>query len=251
MNTEKFSTAEKVEAMKTYGSSSDEVCYAARRLRKIGAVPYTGDRSDPQKDVLARAIMQAKENNQMVSVYLGQGEGNGLFLITPGYFDARFIDGYWPVFAQDASKDRWDKPIAEQKKVEEFDRFSNYEYSVNLFNKWDVLTLEGLYAAERMEKSGIEPYEKRLHGADNQYIAFKEAAKQAKEKNNSVGLKISFGPIHGLFAIAPDKRADDDEFIKELFDHYVKNQQKLRWDKPLEQQKAEEKMLSSKQNVKE
>lgn len=243
MSTENFSTEERIETMKAYKSQSDEVCYAARRLKNIGAVPFTGSYEGENKDILAEAIIQAKNDNQMVAVCLPKGEGNGMFLISPGYVDARFIDSYWPVFVENAAKDRWDKPLEEQKKAEKFDRFENYTYTCKLYDKWNTLSKEGLYAAERMEKRGIEPYEKRLSGAPDTFESFKDAMLQAKEKNKRVGIYLS-GDINGCFVIAPEKKANDDSFVKDSYAFYKKNQNNLRWDKPLEQQEIAEKTVS-------
>lgn len=242
MTDENFSKREQVDAIKTYGSSSDEVCYASRRLQKIGAVPFTGmcNGKVQDVDVYSMAIDQAKKNNEMVSVYLNSDEVKGLFLVTPG--SPEFIDSYWPVFKEKANNIRWDKPIEEQKKEEPLDRFSVYEYGKKLYEKWGVISKEGQYAAERLERMGVEPYTGRVTG--NASDIFWNAMKQAKKDNNKVGVYLNSGIIKGLFVVAPEARANDQEYATSKFEQYVKDQQKIRYDKPIAMQRAAEMQLN-------
>ncbi|MBO6282065.1 MAG: hypothetical protein J6N49_06010 [Alphaproteobacteria bacterium] len=243
MTEENFSTRERVDALKTYGSPSDEVCYASRRLQKIGAVPFNGREDGLSKDVYSRAIKQAKENNEMVAVYLSSGEVQGLFLVTPGHTSPDLIDSDWHEFTKNADNNRWDKPIEEQKKEEPLDRFSVYEYGKKLYEKWEVFSKEEQYAAERLERMGVEPYVGKMNG--NVSDIFWNAMKQAKAENNKVGVKLRSGVINGLFVVGPEPMADDKEYAALRFEQYVENQQKFRYDKPIAMQKAEEKQLNS------
>lgn len=245
MTTEDFSTRERIETMTAYGSGSDEVCYAARRLKKIGAVPFSYFNGEDAKDVYKKATDMAKESNQMVAVYLNFWEVEGLLLITPGHPNSDEI--IWSDVKEMAAKDRWDKPIEEQKKEEPFDRFQIYEYGKKLYEKWGVTSKEGQYAAERLEKLGIKPYDGRMNG--NVSDIFWNAMKQAKANNNQVALHLNSGVIKGLFVVAPENMADDKEFATQRFNQYVKNQQNLRYDKPIAVQIAEEKQLKGKENA--
>ena len=245
MTDESFSKREQVDAIKTYGSSSDEICYASRRLQKIGAVPFTGMYNGEVQDVYSRAIAQAKKNNEMVSVYLNSGEVKGLFLVTPSHPSPEFIDSYWPVFKEKANNSRWDKPIEEQKKEEPLDRFSIYEYEKKLYEKWGVISKEGQYAAERLERMGVEPYTGRITG--DAFDIFWNAMKQAKKDNNKVGVYLN-DIIKGLFVVAPEARANDQEYATSKFEQYVKDQQKIRYDKPIAMQRVAEMQLNSLDN---
>ena len=179
MTTEKFTTREKLDAMKAYGTCSDEVCYAMRRLERIGVPPYNKDYHYDAKELYTRALNQAQKNNQMISVYLNSEEIQGLFVVTPGHPSPDPAGAYWRNFKEYATKERWDKPIEEQKKAEPFDRFEIYTYSQQLYKKWDVISLEGQYAAERLEKQGVEPYSGEYHSLSSEL--FGSAMKQAKE----------------------------------------------------------------------
>lgn len=245
MTDESFSKREQVDAIKTYGSSSDEICYASRRLQKIGAVPFTGMYNGEVQDVYSRAIAQAKKNNEMVSVYLNSGEVKGLFLVTPSHPSPEFIDSYWPVFKEKANNSRWDKPIEEQKKEEPLDRFSIYEYEKKLYEKWRVISKEGQYAAERLERMGVEPYTGKITG--DAFDIFWNAMKQAKKDNNKVGVYLN-DIIKGLFVVAPEARANDQEYATSKFEQYVKDQQKIRYDKPIAMQRVAEMQLNSLDN---
>lgn len=238
MTKETFSTKERIEALKTHGASSDEACYALRRLQKIGAVPFNGIADGSAKDIYTQAIAQAKKNNQMVSVYLNSGEVKGLFLATPGHPSPDVMDSYWPYFKSNAQKNRWDKPIEEQKKNEPFDRFSVYEYAKKLYEKWDAVSIEEQYAAERLEKMGVKPY--NGNGATDVADVFWGAMKQAKADKNRVGVMLNSGVIKGLFVVEPQDMADDRGYAILAFKQYVKNQQNLRYDKPIAIQQMEE-----------
>lgn len=238
MTKETFSTKERIEAIKTHGTSSDEVCYALRRLQKIGAVPFNGIVDGSAKDIYTQAIAQAKKNNQMVSVYLHSGEVKGLFLATPGHPSPDVMDSYWPYFKSNAQENRWDKPIEEQKKNEPYDRFSVYEYAKKLYEKWDAVSIEEQYAAERLEKMGVKPY--NGNGATDVADVFWGAMKQAKADKNRVGVMLNSGVIKGLFVVEPQDMADDRGYAISAFQQYVKNQQNLRYDKPIAIQQMEE-----------
>ena len=242
--TDEISTIEQVVAMKIYGSCSDEVCYASRRLQKIGAVPFTGRYDGKVQDVYSMAIAQAKKNNEMVSVYLDSGEVKGLFLVTPGHPSPEFIDSYWPVFKEKANNSRWDKPIEEQKKEEPLDRFSIYEYEKKLYEKWGAISKEGQYAAERLERMGVKPYTGRITG--DAFDLFWNAMKQAKKDNNKVGVYLNSGIITGLFVVAPEARANDQEYATSKFEQYVKDQQRIRYDKPIAMQVADQRVAQLK-----
>ena len=202
-----------------------------KRLAKIGATPYAGNCSGDKEDVLQRAIKQAKKTNKLVSLYLND---NGLFTITPQYN----YEG-WDNFIKSAPEKRWDKPIEQQKKEEEFDRFRNYEYGLMLYNKWGVTSDEGCYAAERLEKNGIEPYKGRCSTDIREMFAM--VVSKASQINKNVAIDLNSGYLTGLFVVSPLKEG---ETIENRFDYFVTNQKKLRWDKPIEQQKAEEKAIS-------
>ena len=238
MTTEKFTTREKLDAMKAYGACSDEVCYAMRRLERIGVPPYNGNETSDVREIYLCALNQAQKNNQMVSVYLNSGEIQGLFVITPGHPSPDPAGAYWNVFKEHAQEKRWDKPIEEQKKEEHFDRFQIYTYAQQLYKKWDVISLEGQYAAERLERQGVEPYSGQYHSLTSEL--FGSAMKQAKESNNKVGIYLNSGQIRGLFVVDPDAMADNKEYVASRFEHYVKNQQNLRCDKPIAVQLMEE-----------
>ena len=230
MREEIFSAEERKNAIETYGSFSDEVCYAMRRLRKIGATPYIGKYYGDKEDILRRAIQQARKTNKLVSIYLS---GNGLFSISPQY-------GYegWDNFVESAPKNRWDKPIEQQKKDEEFDRFRNYKYGLMIYKKWGVASDEGCYAAERLEKLGIKAYKGKI--SSDIEDTFKMVVDEATRINKKVAINLTSGILTGLFVISPLKEG---ETVEKRFDYFVENQKKLRWDKPVEQQKAEEKAI--------
>ena len=239
MSEENFNTAEKIKIFKKYGSYGDELCYAARRVEKIGAIPYDGFNNGLPKYIFKRAINQSIESKKMVAVYLNSDEIKGLFLAAPDY-DAEDINYWWDGFVKGQYGKRWDKPIEEQKKEEEFDRFENYEYREALYKNWHVLSNEGFYAAERLEKLGVKPYSGRHDGTD--FDIFKKALSEATEKGHKVGVAINSGRLQGLFVVSPDNAHKDD--VETTFNHLLDNQTKLRWDKPILQQKAEEKMMT-------
>ena len=238
MTKETFSTKERIEVLKAYGACSDEVCYAMRRLERIGVPPYNGNETSDVREIYLCALNQAQKNNQMVSVYLNSGEIQGLFVITPGHPSPDPAGAYWNVFKEHAQEKRWDKPIEEQKKEEHFDRFQIYTYAQQLYKKWDVISLEGQYAAERLEKMGVKPY--NGNGATDVADVFWGAMKQAKADKNRVGVMLNSGVIKGLFVVEPQDMADDRGYAILAFKQYVKNQQNLRYDKPIAVQLMEE-----------
>ena len=228
MTEEYFSTEEKLRYHRTYGGYRDELCYAARRMEKIGAVPYNGLKVGKSEDVFKRALQQSKKENRAVALYLHSGTIEGMFMITPTY------NPDWDMFVERAQQARWDKPIEEQKKEEEFDRFKNYEYGKRLYMEWDALTNEQCYAAERMEKIGAVPYRGRLSGYCEDI--FKSALRQSKYENRGVALHLNSGEIQGMFLITPSCNPD--------WKSFVENAPKARWDKSIEEQKKEEKMMT-------
>ena len=111
-------------------------------------------------------------------------------------------------------------------------------------NLYGIDSDEVCYAHERLVKLGVKPFLGRRFGSSDDKFA--EAMRQAKAENRRVAVYLSSGVISGLFVVSPDKSADDPEYCKSKFEEYRKNQQKLRWDKPIEQQKTEERAFSQK-----
>ena len=226
---------QKAKIFDLYRTATDEVCYAHKRLDKLGVRPFSGKYIGSSEDILRRAIAQAKQNKESVSVFLNCAEVQGLFVVSPGQAPATLT---YADFVANAAQQRWDKPIEQQKKEEEFDRFKDYEYRKKIFELYGTASEEVCYAHERLEKSGIKPFSGKYNG-DVQDI-FAAAMQQAKAENKKVAVNLYSGVMTGLFVVAPDKLADNPDYCKAKFEEYKKNQQKLRWDKPIEQQKIEE-----------
>ena len=191
---------EQKKAYALYGNNSDEVCYAQRRLEKLGVEPYSGKLYGDSKDVLGRAIDQARKDKKSVAVFLENAEINGLFVVSPGQAPATLT---YADFVANAAQQRWDKPIEQQKKEEEFDRFKDYEYRKKIFELYGTASEEVCYAHERLEKSGIKPFSGKYNG-DVQDI-FAAAMQQAKAENKKVAVNLYSGVMTGLFVVAPDK----------------------------------------------
>lgn len=232
-----FSITEKKEAIRTYGSGRDEVCYAHKRLEKIGVNPYEGEKTRTTKGILEDVIELARKSNKSWSVYLENMDVWGLFVITPG---SAPVDTMYQHLVQNAEKERWDKPIEEQKKEEEFDRFKTYEYQKEVYEKYGAVTDELCYADERIKQQGIKPCNGRNDGTD--FEMFTRATLQAELNKEKVAVFLDSGRIRGLFVVSPDERIGEDGYLENKFESYVKNQKKYRYDKPIPQQKAEQKL---------
>ena len=227
---------QKAKILDLYRIDTDEVCYAHKRLDKLGVKPFSGKYAGSSEDILRGAITQAKQNKESVSVFLNCAEVQGLFVVSPKQPLATLT---YADFVANAAQKRWDKPIEQQKKEEEFDRFRSYEYREKIFDLYRAVSEEVCYAHERLEKMGVKPFSGKYNG-DVQDI-FTAAMQQAKAENNKVAFALFGGGIGGLFVVAPDKLADNPDYCKAKFEEYKKNQRKLRWDKSIEQQKIEEK----------
>lgn len=144
-------------------------------------------------------------------------------------------------FSQEENALRCDKPIEKQKKEQEFDRFENSEYVSELQKNWGATSLEKRYAAERLKRMGVIPYQGKKIGRVDEIFALvvQEASKTGKKQ----AINFHSGVINGMFVVPPLKEGDT---VEEMFERYVKNQDRLRWDKPIEKQKAEEKAASNK-----
>ena len=227
---------QKVKIFGLYGTASEEICYAHERLEKLGVKPFSGKYDDTSVNILRKAIVQARQDKESVSVFLNCDEVRGLFVVSPGQAPASLT---YADFVKNAAQKRWDKPIEQQKKEEEFDRFKSYEYEKKIFGLYGTASEEVCYAHERLEKLGVKPFSGKHDGAaQNIFVA---AMQQAKAENKKVALALFTGDIRGLFVVSPDKLADNPDYCKAKFEEYKKNQKKLRWDKPIEQQKMEEK----------
>lgn len=237
---ENITAKEKIDAIKTYGSCTDEVCYAAKRLEKIGAEPYAGSENGTVKDILERAITQAKKREKSVAVHLSSGTINGLFMITPGFAP---IDIAYEYVKENQEKLRWDKPVEKQKEEEEFDRFRDYNYGKRIYRDYDTVTLEVCYAAERLEKRGISPFKNKGNETVDKIV--KSAIDEANKQKAPISVSLNSGTLKGIFVISPQA---DEKFggADNFFSHLVKNQDKLREDKPIAEQKALEKAISEK-----
>ncbi len=241
---EYFSPEERKTARTLYGADSDEVCYAIRRLEKIDTLPYFGSGQQSDIEIYRGAMKQAAETGKCVGFYLK--ETGALFLAHVDNFinhmyDKVFIEYRFNELVKNKDNARWDKPIEQQKKEQEFDRFQNHEYGLNLFLKWDAVTLEERYAAERLERMGVIPYEGERVGDAS--AVFASVVQEATKTGKKHSVNLCFGDIRGLFVVPPLKEGESAE---EMYDRYVKDQKRLRWDKPIEQQKAEELVLSYK-----
>ena len=119
--TEDFTPEERKTTFAYYGSDSDEVCYAASRMEKIGALPYFGKGQETDIEVYEGAFMQAAETGVDRIFYL-KGIG-GLFLASRDSSiafrrDRSYTELCFNDFIENKDKLRWDKPI-EQQKAEE------------------------------------------------------------------------------------------------------------------------------------
>ena len=63
---------------------------------------------------------------------------------------------------------------------------------------------------------------------------------QAKRENNMVAVYLYNDEINGLFVVAPEKGTDKPDYCADRYKIYKESQKEYRWDKPIEQQKAEE-----------
>lgn len=146
--------------------------------------------------------------------------------------------------AKKHSKGRFAEVLGQigQKKLELRDK----ERKLEIYRKYDSMDEKVCYAVERLEKLGVKPYVKSFTGNGTCFDFFKDAAEQATRKNHKVAIFLTSGEIKGLFVISPDKNVGDEEYMKGKYKDYVDNQKRLRWDKPIEQQKAEEKAMSDK-----
>ena len=233
--------AQKLKILNIYGAASEEVCYAHERLMKLGVEPYTGSVDGKTITILKSAIEQAKKDGKSVAVMLNDETVRGLFTVSPSQAPAMMT---YMEFAEHGDKMRWDKPIEQQKKEEEFDRFREYEYKRKIFNLYGTASEEVCYAHERLEKLGVVPFQGAYDGMVGDIFA--AAMKESKEIDKKVALFLDSGVVTGLFVLSPDKKANDPAYCSSKFQEYVKGQKKLRWDKPIEQQKAEERSSSSK-----
>ena len=112
-----------------------------------------------------------------------------------------------------------------------------------MYKTYGTISLEAAYAHERMKKlGGIEPYAGRPDGMVRDVFA--RAMKQASKDKKKVALFLNSGVIRGMFVVAPDPKSDDPAYCSAKFEECMKNQQTARWDKPIDQQKAEEKGAS-------
>ena len=223
-----------LEVFNLYGTFSEDVYYAHKRLQKIGAKPFRGVYDGTSKEIFIKAMQQAKEENNYVSVYLNCGEITGLFMVGPEKLanDLVACAIRYEVY-KNRPELRWDKPIDEQKKEEEFDKFKTLQYEREIIEKYGKNTIEICYANERLKKLGVQHYQGKE--ADNPEAIFNDAVKQAKNTGKRTSFCLNDGRVGGLFVVSPDEKND--------FNSLVLNQKKMRWDKPIEQQKAEEKAM--------
>ncbi|HCU58675.1 MAG TPA: hypothetical protein DIC64_01700 [Alphaproteobacteria bacterium] len=239
-----ISEAEKIKIFHTWGSMDEKVCYAVDRLEAMEVKPYQksfkehGDGFDFFKD----ACQQAAKEGQKVAVYLNSGEIKGLFVVTPDeqVNNEEHLRNKYKDYVKNQTKLRWDKPIEEQKKEEKSDQYTEKGYGLKLYKKWGVLSKEGQYAAERLEKLGIEHYEGKC--STDIRTMFGSVVDEATRKNKKVAVQLNSGALYGLFVVSPLKEGETKE---SKYDYFVANQKRLRWDKPIEQQKAEEATKSS------
>ena len=185
---------------KAYGNNSEEVCYAQKRLEKLGVEPYSGKLYGTSEEVLGRVIDQARNDKKSVAVFLENAEINGLFVVSPGQAPANFT---YSDFVKNADQRRWDKPIEQQKKEEEFDRFRDYEYKKKIFGLYGTASEEVCYAHERLEKSGVKPFSGKYN--DDVQDIFAAAMQQAKAENKKEAVNLYGGVMTGLFVVPPDK----------------------------------------------
>ena len=210
---------QKAKIFDLYRIATDEVCYAHKRLEKLGVEPFSGKYDGDSKDILREAIAQAKHNKKSVSVFLNCAEVQGLFVVSPGQAPANlsFAD-----FVENAAQKRWDKPVEQQKKEEEFDRFKSREYREKIFDLYSTASEEVCYAHERLKKLGVEPFSGKYNG--DVQDTFTAAMQQAKAENKKVAFTLFGGGMEGLFVVTPDKLADNPDYCRAKFEEYKKNQ---------------------------
>lgn len=230
-----LNTEQHLEVFNAYRTFSEKVYYAHKRLQKIGIEPYSGKYDGTQQDIFTKAMQQAKKENNEVAVYLN-GEVEGLFVVAPerAADDLEYCAARFENYKQQQEAFRWDKPIEEQKKEEEFDRFRSLKYGKEILDRYGSFSIELCYADERLRKYGVQPY----NGAevDNSRDIFDDVVKQARNTGKRTAFYASSFNLNGLFVISPEEKIS--------YETLVKNQERFRWDKPVEQQKSEEKAMS-------
>ena len=233
-----FDEATKIRTLRTYGTFDDKVCYAAERLKKMDVQPFSGRRDGTQLSIFQKALQQATKENKEVAVFL-RGTLNGLFVLGPhdNCDDIKMVENRFNIYVKNQEEFRFDKPIEEQKREQEFDRFRTLAYKEAIFDKYGSYSVELCYADERLQKLGVKPYSRKE--VDNPKDVFEKKKKKKKRTGKNVAVNFN-GTLKGLFVLSP-KEND--------FDTFMQNQEKLRWDKPILQQKAEEKMMSDSLNL--
>lgn len=113
------------------------------------------------------------------------------------------------------------------------------EEKERLINKYSAFSNELLYADKRLDKLGVIPF-RGLYDGEGKDI-FAKAMQQAAKENSNVAVYINTGEMKGLFVVGPEAGTDNPEYCALRFECYKQNQDRFRWDKPLEQQKIEEK----------
>ena len=108
-----FSYNERLKVFDLYGTATDEVCYAQKRLGP-DVVAYNRNYVGQPDKMVQYAIEQAQRINKPVAIFLS-GQVTGLFKITPQITSA---DAFYDHLVKDQKMLRWDKPI-EQQRAEE------------------------------------------------------------------------------------------------------------------------------------
>ena len=108
-----------------------------------------------------------------------------------------------------------------------------------LLKKYRGFSAEIGYADKRLDKLGVVPFSGKYDGEGQDIFA--KALQQAAKENNNVAVYINTGEVKGLFVVGPEAGVKDPEYCAMRFDYYKQNQERLRWDKPIDQQKIEEK----------